>query len=288
MENNRPVIFIGSSKEGLPVAEALQVNLDYVAEVVLWSQGVFGLSEGTLESLVKKLPGFDFAILVLTPDDVAITTSGEAEQLPRDNVLLELGLFMGKLGRDRCFVVYDRSKQMKLPSDLAGVTLAKFQLHSSGNLVSSLGSASTQIKTAIAELGRRPRETEHVYIDATTQYRVIADLLEPQLIQFFILMHETGVVLYREDWGANGVRWEYRDDKGIALGRGCHRVNDMCIKLADSGLLTADLRGNVNLTERGHVFSDWLVRSGYKTEHFWCDYGSWGTQAKPFDKIEDF
>ena len=99
---------------------------------------MFGLSEGTLESLVKKLPGFDFAILVLTPDDVAITR-GEAEQLPRDNVLFELGLFMGKLGRDRCFVVDDRSKQMKLPSDLAGVTPATFEVRcarSQGKLLS--------------------------------------------------------------------------------------------------------------------------------------------------------
>jgi predicted nucleotide-binding protein len=177
MANNRPVIFVGSSKEGLSVAEALQINLDYVAEVVLWSQGVFGLSEGTLESLVEKLPSFDFAILVLTPDDVAIT-SGEVEQLPRDNVLFELGLFMGSLGRDRCFIVYDRSKQIKLPSDLAGVTPAKFQLHSSGNLVSSLGSASTQVKTVIEKLGQRPRELEQLKIAATTQFRVIADLLE--------------------------------------------------------------------------------------------------------------
>ena len=136
MASNRPVMFIGSSKEGLPAAKALQVNLDDAADVVLWSQGIFGLSEGTLESLVERLDDFDFAILVLTPDDVAITR-GEAAQLPRDNVLLELGLFMGRLGRERCFVVYDRTKPIKLPSDLAGVTPATFQLHASGDVVPS-------------------------------------------------------------------------------------------------------------------------------------------------------
>lgn len=286
MANNRPVIFIGSSKEGLRIAKALQVNLDDAADVVLWSQGIFGLSAGTLESLVEKLHEFDFAILVLTPDDVAITR-GETAQLPRDNVLFELGLFMGRLGRDRCFVVYDRIEQMKLPSDLAGVTAATFQLHSSKDLVPSLGSASTQIETTIAKLGRRPREADLVYIDATTQYRVIADLLELQIAQFFILMHEAGIALQLGNWGEYSVRWAYCDDKGELLGRGFHSVNDMCWKLADSGLLTPNLRGNVSLSERGHAFADWLVQSGCKVPHFWCDYGSWGTQAKPFKNIGD-
>jgi hypothetical protein len=34
MASNRPVMFIGSSKEGLPAAKALQVNLDDPADVV--------------------------------------------------------------------------------------------------------------------------------------------------------------------------------------------------------------------------------------------------------------
>lgn len=167
------------------------------------------------------------------------------------------------------------------------MTPATFQLHASADPVPSLGSAATQIKTTVGKLGRRPRETEDVYIDATTQYRVIADLLEPPTTQFFILMHETGVALYREDWGSSGVRYDYWLHEESGHGRGCYRVNDMCAKLADSGLLTADLRGYVSLTDRGHAFADWLVRSGYKVEHFWCDYGSWGTRAKPFEKMED-
>jgi hypothetical protein len=101
-------------------------------------------------------------------------------------------------------------------------------------------------------------------------------------------MHETGVALHREDYGENGVRWEYRGDEGSALGRGLNSVNEMSAKLADSGLLTADLRGYVNLSDRGHAFADWLMRSGYKQPHFWCDYGSWGTLAKPFEDIHEF
>ena len=53
--NRKPSVFIGSSSEGLQVARCLQMEMDYEAEVTIWHQGVFGLSGGTLESLVRKV-----------------------------------------------------------------------------------------------------------------------------------------------------------------------------------------------------------------------------------------
>ena len=85
----RPRIFIGSSTEGLKFAEAIQFNLDHVADCTIWSQGVFGLSRGTLEELVRGAKNYDYAILVLTADDVT-TRRGVAGNSPRDNVLFEL------------------------------------------------------------------------------------------------------------------------------------------------------------------------------------------------------
>jgi hypothetical protein len=131
MATKRPLVFIGSSTEGLPVAKAVQANLDYCAECVIWHQGGFGLSEGSLESLVNKLDEWDFGVLVLTPDDF-VESRGARNAVPRDNVLLELGLFVGRLGRERTFMVVDRSAKLKLPSDLAGITPATFQPPESG------------------------------------------------------------------------------------------------------------------------------------------------------------
>jgi hypothetical protein len=89
MARARPSMFVGSSTEGLKIAKALQVLLDHVCEVTIWSHGVFGLSQGTLESLVNALEEYDFAVLVLTADD--LVTSRDAEFVaPRDNVLFEL------------------------------------------------------------------------------------------------------------------------------------------------------------------------------------------------------
>lgn len=155
MLRHRPTLFIGSSSEGLQVAEALQSLLDHSCQVQVWSQGTFGLGTGTLESLVAATGQFDFAVLVLTPDDVAISRE-KTSNAPRDNVLFELGLFMGALGRNRTYIVHSRTANLKLPSDLAGVTAATYQLHSNENLESSLGAAASLIKKTIEKLGTRP------------------------------------------------------------------------------------------------------------------------------------
>jgi len=157
MPRIRPTMFVGSSSEGLDIAKAIQVLLDHSCEVTIWSQGIFGLSEGTLESLVSSLDEFDFAALVLTPDDL-LTSRDKLSSTPRDNVIFELGLFMGALGRKRTFIVYDRSKELKLPSDLAGVSAATFEPHRSGNLQSALGAATTKIENQISKLGIRDAE----------------------------------------------------------------------------------------------------------------------------------
>jgi hypothetical protein len=150
----RPKVFIGSSTEGLKIAETIQLLLDRYCEATIWSQGVFGLSSGTLESLVLALDNYDFAILALTPDDMIISRGNES-QSPRDNVLFELGLFVGGLGRNRTYIVCQRESDIKLPSDLAGITMATFQIHSDGNLQASLGAACTLIKNEIERNGIR-------------------------------------------------------------------------------------------------------------------------------------
>jgi predicted nucleotide-binding protein len=142
---SKPRLFIGSSSEGISLAEYLQLNLHYSVYCTIWSQGVFGLSRGTLEALVDKARDFDYAALVLTPDDLQIKR-GVAGNSPRDNVLFELGFFMGALGRDKTFIVYCQDEPIELPTDLAGVTAATFPERPDGNWQAALGPVATQIK----------------------------------------------------------------------------------------------------------------------------------------------
>jgi hypothetical protein len=149
---SRPTLFVGSSSEGKAIAQAIQYNLDSVCQVELWTQGVFGLTRGTLESLVTALDGFDFAVLVLTADDLNVSR-GTTKRAARDNVLFELGLFIGALGPERTFIVCNGDDSPELPTDLAGVTLATFLPHTNGNLRAALGACCLDIQLAIEKLG---------------------------------------------------------------------------------------------------------------------------------------
>ena len=68
--------------------------------MTVWDQGVFPLSEGTLPALDAVADQSDFAVVVLTPDDVT-PKRGQAYDVPRDNVLFELGFLMGCIGVER-------------------------------------------------------------------------------------------------------------------------------------------------------------------------------------------
>lgn len=149
----KPSLFIGSSSEGYDVARAVEAILKDYASVTLWRNGAFGLNRGTLESLVSAVDSFDFAVLVLTPDDVSESRDIRSNS-PRDNVLFEAGLFMGRLGRERAFILRASNKDMKLPSDLAGVTMATYEHQDNCELKSAVSAGCYDIINAINILGK--------------------------------------------------------------------------------------------------------------------------------------
>jgi predicted nucleotide-binding protein len=138
----KPRVFIGCSTEGRFYATVIQLQLEGLARVVIWNQGVFGLSHGTLETLVAETSEFDYAVLVLTPDDLLLKRD-EAGRAARDNVIFELGLFMGALGRNKVFTVVQ--KGVELPTDLAGVTVAYFEPGDDKDRVAALGPVTTRL-----------------------------------------------------------------------------------------------------------------------------------------------
>ncbi len=118
-KNDVPIVFIGSSKESLPIARIVKKVLTRVAEARIWTDGVFQSDQFTLESLEKQAGQVDYAIMVFAPDD-RVFCRGKESLAPRDNVVFELGLFTGALSRKRAFVLKPRHQPLKIPTDLLG------------------------------------------------------------------------------------------------------------------------------------------------------------------------
>jgi predicted nucleotide-binding protein len=151
-KNAEPIIFMGSSTEGKPLAEALRNQLALPDQIRLWSEDVFQPSEHTMESLERQLDEADFAILVLTADDI-VQSRGAERPAPRDNLVLELGLFMGKLGRLRSMIVVPKGVELKIPSDLLGINLITHDM--APGSVGSLEVTAMKIQAVVTRLGAR-------------------------------------------------------------------------------------------------------------------------------------
>lgn len=151
--NERPVVFVGSTVERLPVARAIQAACEHDPWTTrLWTDGVFGAGRTTIESLAAQTDTLDFGLLVVTADDV-VEARGSRSPIPRDNVIFELGLLMGALGRERTFMVRLRDERdLKLPSDLLGLKALELIPGSDADLPSRVGPAVNELRTIISRL----------------------------------------------------------------------------------------------------------------------------------------
>ena len=77
-----------------------------------------------IEKFLANADKSSFAVVLLSPDDMAYPSSESAEEArprARQNVILEMGFFIGKLGRDRVVMLYREDDDFEFPSDISGV-----------------------------------------------------------------------------------------------------------------------------------------------------------------------
>lgn len=148
-----PVLFIASSTEGLPVAFDLQEALEHDCHATVWKQGVARPSRTVLEDLLARLREPQFALFVFTPDDTLLLR-GATHRVARDNVVFEMGLFIGALGLPRCMHLVPRGvPDLQLPSDLLGLTALDYPAdRPDGNRLAALGPACNKIRRRLREM----------------------------------------------------------------------------------------------------------------------------------------
>lgn len=146
-------IFVISSVEALPIARAVENAFEYDDyNVTLWTRDVFKASRYPIESLEAELDVSDFAIAIVQPDDVT-KIRGEDRAVPRDNVIFELGFFMGRLGRERAILMEPRGGEVSLPTDLSGITTIPYKYADGKGLAAAMGPACNRLRSLINELG---------------------------------------------------------------------------------------------------------------------------------------
>jgi hypothetical protein len=120
-EIGKPSVFIGSVSESIWIAEQAQFYFDKeIFEVDAWHQGVFQLTKtsGGTANNAEQLKNFtdiyDFAIFIFSPDDNLVSQYrkdklGKYKKAlaTRHNVVFEFGLFLGRIGAKRSFILFD-------------------------------------------------------------------------------------------------------------------------------------------------------------------------------------
>ena len=151
MAHKLPQVFIASSTEGLGQAEAIKAQLEPTLECTIWREGVFGLSSYTLIDLESQTKKMDYGVFIFTPDDI-VHMRGKEYDTVRDNVLFELGIFIGRLGRESCYIVMPKgTERSHIPTDLSGVHVGYYDPNGhGGNLRAAMGTVVYDIKQAIA------------------------------------------------------------------------------------------------------------------------------------------
>lgn len=248
----KPSLFIGSSSEGLEFARAVRFLLAHDAEVTVWRKGFFGLGSTYIETLMNALPRFDFAILMFTPDDLvnsrAISAFG-----PRDNVIFELGLFMGYLGRSRTFILYQADESLKMPTDLSGVTMATYEWpRADRNYKAAVAAACDSIREMICALGVSETKTGRVIRDLKSRQEEQGQ--EIKLLRFFIanfigtyeLKHLEGLERGKP-YPFDGVPWTFEQEL-VQL-----RSSGLIANIAGKGIVAMKGEGHGDLNDHFRI-----------------------------------
>ncbi|MGY5780311.1 TIR domain-containing protein [Rhizobium sp. LEGMi135b] len=146
-------VFIISSVESLPVARAIQSAFEHDPFVcTVWTDGVFRVANYTVEALEAAIDDSDFAVAIAHADDLT-AVRGQDWPTPRDNVVFELGLFMGRLGRSRAILMEPRDEKVKLPSDLTGITTIPYRFEQGADMAALLAPACNKLRDHIKMMG---------------------------------------------------------------------------------------------------------------------------------------
>jgi predicted nucleotide-binding protein len=116
--------------------------------IILHEQDDLGLT--VIEKFEQNALNCDFAVVLLSPDDMGYskdTSPVEAKFRARQNVILELGYFVGRLGRSKVLPLVKNAStgSLEIPSDYAGVVYTSYKGNWQASLLRYLKAAGYEV-----------------------------------------------------------------------------------------------------------------------------------------------
>lgn len=122
-QKQAPQVFIVHGRDRqtmLDLKNFIQNALHLGEPIILAEQPSRG--QTIIEKFEEYANRIDIAFVILTPDDVGALAGSEAQQRrARQNVIFELGYFLGTLGRRKGRVILLKNSAIEIPSDIHGL-----------------------------------------------------------------------------------------------------------------------------------------------------------------------
>lgn len=158
---SKPSVFIGSSVEGLPVARAIAGMLETDCRILQWTGSPFSPGKPLVQSLRGLAEEADWAVFILTPDDMSLRREG-GEQI-QQNILFELGLFIGMIGIDRTMLLCPSGPELRIPSDIQGLATLSYGVIREPGIEPSVAPAVAQLRRRIVGTFRSREKRPEYY-----------------------------------------------------------------------------------------------------------------------------
>lgn len=151
-------LFIGSSGNGLTIAHAaadrIHERCGEWIQCEVWDRGdALKLNQSFLDSLTRAAQRFHYGVFIATADDATLKKDNVVMGA-RDNVIFEMGLFLGGLGPSRAFLIVE--KDVDLPTDFDGIKVPKFEVNDEKGTIDAVDAVLSQIECTRESFNLKP------------------------------------------------------------------------------------------------------------------------------------
>lgn len=132
-EYNNKIFIVHGHDEAMKQSVARMIEKQELEPIILHEQ------ENKNRTIIEKFTDHSnvgLAIVLLSPDDTGSAKNNKGKPKPRarQNVVFEMGYFIGKLGRDRVMVIYNPEDDFEMLSDYSGVLYIEYDRNESWKL----------------------------------------------------------------------------------------------------------------------------------------------------------